>query len=93
MGLLRRLRDRFIAWNHRPREMTADEVAALLRKFLANTATHSEWDYFCTGPRLADPELDEIRAETDMLYGPRAEPYTSERLQALIARAEAIAAR
>ena len=92
MGMLRRLRDRFIARYHRPREMSADEVAALLRKFLENSATHSEWDYFCTGLRLADPDLDGIRTETEMLYGPRVEPDTSECLERLIGRAEAIAA-
>ncbi len=91
MGLLRSLLDRFWEWNNRPRDMSASEVSALLEKFLDDTATDGEWDYFTTGKPLADPRLEAIRADTEELFGPRVEPYTSERLRELIARANALA--
>ena len=93
MELMRSLLDRLLSWNNRPRAMSAEEVAALLRKFVADTATHSEWDYFASGPPLADSALEAIRDEAGGLHGPRVEPYTTERLQELLARAEAIASR
>ena len=45
---------RFLEWNTRPRDMSAEQVATLLRKFIEDTATQGEWDYFATGPRLAE---------------------------------------
>jgi hypothetical protein len=93
MTLFRGLVDRFIAWNNRALDMPPKEVAVLLRKFVDDTATHSEWDYFCTGRPLADPDLEAIRNEVGELYGPRVEPCTTERLQELLGRAEAIVRR
>jgi hypothetical protein len=84
------LRNIFDLLRGRPRDMSAEEVAGLLRKFRDDTASHSEWDYFCAGIRIADPRLEEIRSDAEELYGPRVEPYTSERLTELIIRAEAI---
>lgn len=70
--------------------MSVEEVAQLLRKFRDNTASHSEWDYFCTGRQIADPRLEEVRREIEELHGPRVEPYTSHRLNELIARVVAL---
>jgi hypothetical protein len=81
---------RFLEWNTRPRDMSAEQVATLLRKFIEDTATQGEWDYFATGPRLADPELEAIRIEAGELFGPRVEPETTKRLQELLVRTEAL---
>lgn len=70
-----------------PKDWSADEVIGALRKFAHNTATHSEWDYFCSGITLSDPELEAIRLEASALHGPTM-PDTDERLQNLIERAE-----
>jgi hypothetical protein len=77
----------------RPHDMSAEEVAELLRKFRDGTASQSEWDYFCTGFHIADPRLESIRRATEELHGPVVEPYTSDRLNQLIARAEALSDR
>lgn len=90
MGIAQRIAERFNAWRLRPRNMSAGQVAALLRKFEADTAAQSEWDFFCTGGPLADPRLDMIRDEVAELFGPRVEPYTTQRLAELATRAEAI---
>lgn len=81
---------RFLEWNTRPRDMSAEQVAALLRKFIDGTATDGQWDYFATGPRIADPELEAIRQDTAELWGPPVEPYTTKRLEELLARTEAL---
>jgi hypothetical protein len=91
MNVLGRFIAYFVAWNQRPRQMSAEEVAAMLQKFVDDSASRSEWDYFCTGPPLADAKLEGIRLSAQELYGPRVEPYTSERLQELLAQTEVVA--
>ena len=88
MVLLRQIISVFLEWNSRPREMTPKQIAALLQKFIDDTATNAEWDYFATGPRLTNPELESIREDAAELFGPRVEPYTTERLVELLARTE-----
>lgn len=61
--------NRFIAWNHKPREMTPEEAAALLRRCIDDTATAGEIDYFISVD-IVDPVLDDVKDEVGVLYGP-----------------------
>ncbi|HEX8214223.1 MAG TPA: hypothetical protein VF582_01990 [Allosphingosinicella sp.] len=60
---------RFVEWNHKPREMTPQEAAELLRKCIDGTAKYGEIDYFISVD-IVDPVLDDVKDEVGMLYGP-----------------------
>jgi hypothetical protein len=82
--------NRFINWNHRPRELTPEQVAALLRAMLDGTASDGEIDYFISVD-IADSRLDAIRHEVELLYGPGWDSdETRERLTELLRQAEAM---
>ena len=90
MNILRKLVDGFVAWNHKPRVRTPDQVAAILRASLNGTASHRDMDYFVSID-IADPALNEIKEEVGSLYGPGwDDDYTRERLKGLLRRVEAI---
>ncbi len=58
----------FIRWNHKPRERTPAQVAALLQAILDGTASEGEIDYFISVD-IADPRLDAIKDAVGLLYG------------------------
>ena len=92
MWLIRKLVDGFVEWNNRPRQMTPDELAVLLRRMRDGEASHGEWDYF-EALALADPELEPIRERALSTNGPRPGPEEYETLAACLADAEETAAR
>jgi hypothetical protein len=90
MNPLRSLIERFVAWNRKPRYRSADEVAQLLQDVASGNAPDYKIDGFIYIP-VSDPELDRIREEFGMMYGPGFDPTSSE-FVALVAEAEKIAA-
>jgi hypothetical protein len=60
---------RFIEWNRKPRERTPEQVADLLRRALAGTATDGEIDYFISVD-IIDPALNDVKDRVGALYGP-----------------------
>jgi hypothetical protein len=90
MNLFRKLVDGFVAWNHKPRERTPEQVAQQLRAALNGTATHRDMDYFISID-IADPTLNEVKDEVGSLYGPGwDDDYTREKLNGLLRRVEAL---
>lgn len=80
----------FIRWNHKPRERTPEQVAALLRAMLDGTASNGEIDDFISVD-IADPRLDAIKDEVGLLYGHGWDSDdTRDRLTGLLRQVEAM---
>ena len=76
----------------KPRRLTPEQVAALLRKCIDGTATDGEIDYFVS-VEIADPRLNEIKDEVGFLFGPGwTSPETRQALEELLGRVEAMPA-
>jgi hypothetical protein len=72
----------------KPAKRTPAEVAGFLRDFIDGTGGDWDWDDF-TSVRLANPELDAIRQEADMVALP-VTPEGERQLKVLLARAEVL---
>lgn len=89
MNPLRSLIDAFVAWNSKGRYRSREEVAQLLHDVADGAAKHGKVDGFIYIP-IIDPELERIRKEFGLLYGPgfdAADP----RFVSLIQQADALA--
>ena len=72
----------------KPAKRTPAEVSGFLRDFLDGTGGDWDWDDF-TSVRLADPQLETIRQEAELIALP-VKPEGKEKLESLLARAEAL---
>lgn len=76
MKAIRGLIDRLIAWNHKPRYRSAEEVSRLLHQMADGSAKHGSVDAFICIP-IIDPRLENIRNELGAIYGPSFDPTHS----------------
>ena len=90
MNPLRKLSEQFSAWNQKPRQQSAVEVAQLLHDVANNSADHGKVDGFIYIP-INDPTLERIRDKFGAIYGPGFDP-TSPTFTALVQEADAFAA-
>lgn len=72
----------------KPKKRTPAEVAGFIRDFLDDTGGGWDWDDF-TSVRLADPSLELIRKNAEMVALP-VTPEGREELRRLLARAEVL---
>lgn len=70
----------------KPKKRSPAEVAGFIRDFLEDRGGEWDWDDFTSVP-LADPELEAIRRDADLIALPVSEGGR-EQLKALLARAE-----
>jgi hypothetical protein len=76
----------------KPRKLTPEQVAELLRKCIDGTATDGGIDYFiCTD--IANAELNELKDQVGQLYGPGwSSEATRSHLEALLREVETMIA-
>ena len=72
----------------KPRQLSPEEAAALLRSFIDGTATGGEIDYFISC-EIADPILNDVKDQVGVLFGPGWEDEdTKARLREQLRRVE-----